>query len=79
MNHYTMPLPRAYLGLAAAAMTVITFGLTVFLPAMLDSGGAAGNGYSVGTVAVGEQRCAGGIGPQMLTQDSSTPTSTRVQ
>ena len=37
MKHYVPPTPRAALGLAAAAVTAIMFGVAVVAPAKLDS------------------------------------------
>jgi hypothetical protein len=87
MRHYTMSMPRVAIGVAAAAMTVITLGVSVFVPATLTSGSAADCRYPAatvvagasGTVEIGKQRGGGFGGPQLLTQDSSTPPSTRVQ
>ena len=39
MNRYQTPLPRVAFGLAAVAMTALTIGVTVVLPAKMDSNG----------------------------------------
>ena len=39
MNHYETPKPRFALGIAAVAMTAITIGVAVVLPAKMDSNG----------------------------------------
>lgn len=72
MNHYTMPTPRAHLVLAAAAMTMVTFGLTVFVPATLASEDAPDCRRAV--VAAGDAAA-----PQILTQDSTAVPATRLQ
>ena len=38
MNRYETPMPRMSFGLAAIALSVVTLGLTVMLPASLNSG-----------------------------------------
>ena len=38
MNRFQSSTPRAALGIAAVAMTVVTFGLLVVVPATIDSG-----------------------------------------
>jgi hypothetical protein len=38
MNRYDMPIPRAFFGAAAVAMTALTVASAVVLPAMLDAG-----------------------------------------
>ena len=38
MNRYETPMPRVSFGLAAIALSVVTLGLTVMLPASLNSG-----------------------------------------
>ena len=38
MNRYETPTPRMSFGLAAIALSVVTLGLTVMLPASLNSG-----------------------------------------
>ena len=40
MNRYQIPTPRAAFALAAAALTVMTLGLSVFLPSRIDKNGA---------------------------------------
>ena len=44
MSRYETSMPRLTVGLATIALTVVTFALTVMLPASLHSGG--GNGES---------------------------------
>ena len=39
MNRFQSSTPRAAFGIAAVAMTVVTFGLLVVVPATIDSGG----------------------------------------
>jgi hypothetical protein len=39
MNHYEIPKPRFALGIAAVAMTAITIGVSVVIPAQMDSNG----------------------------------------
>jgi hypothetical protein len=39
MNRYQTPIPRVAFGLAAVAMTALTIGVTVVLPAKMDSNG----------------------------------------
>ena len=38
MNRYTTPMPRMSFGLAAIALSALTLGLTILLPASLNSG-----------------------------------------
>ena len=38
MNHYETAIPRVALGIAAVAMTAMTLGVSVILPANMDSG-----------------------------------------
>ena len=50
MNRYATPMPRMSFGLAAIALSVVTLGLTVMLPASLNSG--RGDSASVATDSV---------------------------
>jgi hypothetical protein len=49
MNRYVPPTPRAALGLAAAAVTAIMFGVAVVAPAKLDSVNAGDRSLAVST------------------------------
>jgi hypothetical protein len=49
MSHYVLPIPRAALGLAAAAVTAIIIGVAVVAPAKLDSVNTAGRSLQVST------------------------------
>jgi len=40
MTHYEPSIPRVALGIAAVAMTAITLGVSVVMPAKMDSGGS---------------------------------------
>ena len=39
MNRYQSPTPRVAAAVAAIVMTLITFGVTILVPAMIESGG----------------------------------------
>jgi hypothetical protein len=41
MTCYSMPTPRAALGVAAAAMTVLTFAVLVVMPSQMEPGSQA--------------------------------------
>ena len=43
MNRFQSSTPRVAFGIAAVAMTVITFGLLILVPATIESGGEAGH------------------------------------
>ncbi len=56
MNRYETPMPRMSFGLAAIALSVVTLGLTVMLPASLELGArrqrAAGCGEAPAAIEV---------------------------
>ncbi len=65
MNRYELASPRAAFGLAAVALTAITIGATVVLPAQLESYGA--DPYTqAATRAEGPSSLGAGINPARM-------------
>ena len=87
MNRYETSILRAAFGIAAVAMTAITIGLLVVLSAKMESAShevrTLAASKSVATepteVVIGQPRATGKPVPQMITQDSSARSSTRIQ
>jgi hypothetical protein len=87
MTRYKPSIPHAAFGIAAIAMTAITIGLLVVLPAKMESGSqevrtlAASKAATTASteVVISQPRATGKPVPQMITQDSSARSSTRIQ
>lgn len=52
MNNYQSSTPRVALGIAAVAMTAVTFGVFIVMPAMIDSGGEGVRTQAVAKVVI---------------------------
>jgi hypothetical protein len=52
MNNYQSSTPRVALGIAAAAMTAVTFGVFIVMPAMIESAGEGVRTQAVAKVVI---------------------------
>lgn len=52
MNNYQSSTPRVALGIAAVAMTAVTFGVFIVMPAMVESGGEGVRTQAVAKVVI---------------------------